>query len=149
MRLATDGSAGYVRLRSAAAYDLRGDAVTVELEAPPGPGVEAFLTLRYDGGSYLETSLLDGVLTNRAAAGGAAEGHEGAFALAAQRFWRIREEGGEVRFEASPDGRRWSETYRTGHLPPLDELSVELGLGAGVPAAAQEARFAAVNVAPP
>jgi len=68
----------------------------------------------------------------------------------ADAWWRLREDGGTVRFDTSPDGIAWAPRAQIPDPFPLDNLRVSLGAGAYFAIANPgQARFHCFNVPPP
>jgi hypothetical protein len=126
----TARSCGY---ESAAAFDLTGSQVVVEVGEVPAAGsaASAFLKLADDGNHHgVELAQVGGQLQcRRWLAGASTSLGQFAFDPVAQRFWRLAESGGLVRWQTSPDGGAWT-TRCSADTASVDVDDVEVTLGA-------------------
>jgi len=132
----------YCGVDSNATYDLRGHSVAVEVVAAPVlDNFEAYLDLFSSGGQQLllirdpsgvTVQVRNGgqLLTNRTVS----------VALSAQRYWRIRETGGTIYWETSPDGTTWTIRHSTATSIDVSALLVELAAGHYSPGPGQTVR---------
>jgi hypothetical protein len=150
LRITPEGA--YPALTTTARYNLTGSAVAVQLATPPNIGngsTEAALQLTVDADNSLELLWSAGNLVSRYKSFGVADD---TFAGTAGRSGlRIREAGGTVYWDASPDGVTW-DTLRTltGLDFPVDSVNVALRSGFyGAETAPGVAEFDYLNTAAP
>jgi hypothetical protein len=121
--------AGYV---SAAAYDLTGSEARIELVQAPrhAPGILTFLLLETNGpgtifgGSSLFIGVNNQALSIRGSGGVL---RELPYDEALHRWLRIRELGGTIYWETSPDGERWTAQFAAPQPFGVTQLYVKFG----------------------
>ena len=132
----SDGSgSAYCGYQSSSAFDLTGSELTAEITEMLAPGAPALvffkladdrnqhgLELSQEGGQLNCHFWVDGV---RSSAGQTPWDEQ------EQRFWRLAERDGEVRWQTSPDGADWT-TQCTKPTRELDVDDVEIAFGVGV-----------------
>jgi hypothetical protein len=126
------GDTGHCAFYTAASYDLRDDAVSVEIARMVETGldqVRGYLRAWIDSDNFLDIMQEDGTLYFRAWVAGAYVVEESvSWSLATHRHWRIRETAGRTYWETSADGVDWM--VRAEANTPLDVSAVQFGLGA-------------------
>lgn len=121
LRPPEDGSEGNVVLRSAASYDLRGDALAARFLEVLDPGVtdaSSSMSLVTPSGDYVALRLLDGELSLVTWIDDAYVTHALADHVAGMEHWRLRHAPPDLVAETSLDGDAWTEL---GSIP-LDDL---------------------------
>lgn len=139
--------------RSLTTYDLTGSAVRVEIPVHP------------TGPSYTNTYIQ---LTNTGAVGGTTNGTlfqfenttisvaqylngaystvtSGTYSATNHRWLRIRESGGSLIFDVSPDGVTWTQFHSYAAPFPINSLYVELGAGGPPTSSPSAAQFDNLN----
>lgn len=141
---ASDGYAGY---DSFYFYDLHGGGLEAEVAEVAGNGVSTILEVQNHAGNVAQLMVENGsafaALYNVPSPGQVAQRPW----TVAERYWRIREDGGDMVWELSTDRQTWSELHR--RPLPFDVAHVRGTISAGgSPATTTRARFAAINPSP-
>jgi hypothetical protein len=114
-------------------FDLRGSSVVIDAaDAPDGTNFYAYFQvgLSEDDTTRLEIERDGDRLDIEQLVGGVESGPANiAYDAAAHRWWRIREQAGDVFFETAPDGATWTirQTVEAGF--DLSMIQVEIGAG--------------------
>lgn len=148
-RLAMNVANSYAGI-GAKELDIRGKALWMEVVVGPPTMTGAHCYMSWDDGvmEYQRIAADAGdtvvIIDNTQVA-------TASLAFPATRWWRMRETGGEILFEVGPDGRAWTELYRTATPPWSATTNVNIGGGATVAVSpgGEMCRIAAVGVAPP
>jgi hypothetical protein len=114
-------SIGEALVMSSRCYDLAGSSLAVEaVEAAPGPETVTVVGLLPVGGpTLLQFFMQDGLLAGfNHQSGTPVEVFETAYSPVQHRWWRMREQGGSVFFETSPDGLAWGTPHGSTSTPP-------------------------------
>jgi hypothetical protein len=117
---------------TAQAYDLTATAVSVEVpQVASANNAYSFFRLQNGVNDGVEFLAINGQLELRFEQSGSLQTLTSlGYDAAAHRWWRIREAGGMVVWETSPDGSAW--TLAGQMTPILDLTAVEVVLGAGL-----------------
>ncbi len=125
------GSTTHCAFYTGSTYDLRNDAVQVEVVQMISTSmvdVRAYLRAWLDGDNYFDILQEDGTLSARTKVAGVWTTLASTpFSLTTHHFWRIREALGTVYWETSPDGIDW--TLQAEAADPFDLSGVQFGLG--------------------
>ena len=70
----------------------------------------------------------------------------GPYDPSADLWWRLRESGGTLFFETSPDGKQWNVRSQGPDPIPLDDVTIDIGAGTYNPVTPGEAHFRCYNV---
>ena len=135
-------------------YDLRGDAVAMDIPqvVADAPGTEVLLRAmrgNWSDGSITMAYAEGRLRFIRVENGDDVLNMDVAYDPVAHRHWRLREDGGVVHFETSPDGQAWTSRATTAAPTWAAFAAVEISAGrwdndtASVPVGA--ARIASVN----
>jgi hypothetical protein len=135
-------------------YDLRGDAVAMDIPqvVADAPGTEVLLRAmrgNWSDGSITMAYAEGRLWFIRVENGDDVLNMDVAYDPVAHRHWRLREDGGVVHFETSPDGQAWTSRATTAAPTWAAFAAVEISAGhwdndtASVPVGA--ARIASVN----
>lgn len=129
------------------AVDLEGDRLRVELPSAPSGTASAVVSLRAPNGDELAFVVDGGALLARQVVGGVATTPGTPYEPVAHRWLQIREAGGRVHWETSPDAITWVER-RSEALPAFARLAdIVLAVRGG--ASGGKARFARLNAGRP
>lgn len=123
---------------TSARYDLADDAVTVEVPVMVNTATttDAYLAVLVDGDNLLRTVEEAGTLYFQRYVGGTKTNLAFvAYEPALHRWWRIREQGGVVRFQTAPDGVAWTTRAEIATPFPVDAVTVQLAAGTWEPVA--------------
>ncbi len=120
-RARVSATSGYPAVASATRYDLSASSLSVEAVGVPDVGngtVEAALSATVDANNAVEFGWRNGSLALRIVSNGNRnfDVTTPTYDATAHRFWRLRESGGTVYWDASPDGRSWTN-LRSAALP--------------------------------
>lgn len=130
-------------------YDLRGDALSIEVKsiADPKAPVSTYLKLYYNDGNYAEITQEASMISfTKSVLGKWSSVGEKPYDATAHRFWRFREDSGLLSWETSADGVAWTLQASSSNVMDLSSVKVEFGIGAGEnQAASGEAHFDNVN----
>ena len=131
LALTFNSSSGpYCGADSQQTFDLRGRSVTVEVaQGPIDSGFEEYLLLFAGADQVAMVREETGLLMHFRSAAGVTASRTVANDVTAQRHWRVRESGGTVFWETSPDRVTW--TQRHSAASPIDLTSLRLELAAG------------------
>lgn len=139
----------YAGYQTTALRDLSAACMTVELAALPDPATEALTYVKIIAGvRELEIVAVAGFLSVRTQEGGVVTPitsipHD----AEAHRHWRIREAGGNIRWETSADGVTFVNLATTVESTSLASAMIAFGAGAYVPTAdAGDAQFESITV---
>lgn len=150
--LSFDGSAidcGYV---SSQRFDLAGDSLFVEVPSISTsiPTLYTYFRAEIDSENGYELVLTNDLLVPRVEVNGNLMGQAFPdYDPAAHRWWRIREDGGTVFWDASADGTSWTELAQAAVTVPVDGLVVVMGAGvATATPMSGEVRFDNLNLSP-
>ena len=124
---ATSGSGS--KVYSQINYDLTGSAVSVQFVQPPNVGngsIYSMLLLEIDGNNREYFSWANGSLFTSEVVGGTYSETSRAFDPVAHAWWRIRESGGTIYWDVSPDGVTWNNLRSKSPGIALTSLSVQL-----------------------
>ncbi|HMY20187.1 MAG TPA: hypothetical protein PKA58_27860 [Polyangium sp.] len=141
----------YCGYRTGAAYDLTSSTAAVEIAQMVNTAANVDMTMSLDcqGGSLRITQNLGKLTSGYTSQGSPFELGSKTYDDVNHHWWRIRETGGMVYWEVSPDGKTWAEEAKT--AKPFDVtacdlfLYVDTGNGVSMPG---EARFDNVNLTP-
>jgi hypothetical protein len=124
-------AAGDCGIVSAQAFDAAGAEATVEVASPGASGsAYSYLGLERDSDNKLGIDFSDGYLSCSTVIGGARRTlGETSYSAVDHRFWKLREAGGTLYCETSPDGIRWT-AFASGPMP-IDPRALDVVLGAG------------------
>jgi hypothetical protein len=118
------------RLTTSEGFDMREDAVTVQVVQHPSGGTPAncWLVAQPEPGrgyiiGYETGTLFMGRLQNEAYINISSRG----FVENEMAWWRLREAGGTTFFETAPDGVTWTERASTANLYDMSEIAVSIG----------------------
>ena len=144
-----DASSGYV---SSSAYDLRGSAVSIEVIDSPAIGSGGYMALgvgRPNAETFFQFELKSGEVNIYIAVDDNWTSlWNGPYDAVAGRFLRIREAGGTMYFETSPDNQTFAAILEHPVSFPVSEVLV-FALGGGyLPSAPLSLAFDNLNVAP-
>jgi hypothetical protein len=129
-----DGAASNVcGLVSGTDFDLVGDGVFVKVNATPNVAVDAYSYVMVkidDGAEYfeLEENLGDTVCAEYISGVRTERCH--VLYDAAQLYWRVREENGDIVWERGSDGVTWNQLGRQPEPYPFTDVQIEIGAGA-------------------
>jgi len=127
----SSGSTTHCAFYTGATYDLRDDAVRVEVVQMISTSmveVRAYLRIWLDSENYLDLLQEDGVVSARTKIAGVwTTLASDTWSLTTHHFWRIREAAGTVYWETSPDGAAW--TGQAEAPAPFDVSAIQIGLG--------------------
>jgi len=127
----------YVGLTSYRYYDLRGSRLFVRVPQMVSTATTAEAALRVSVSSYLyaEVHQKHGEIhyVTRSPSGVTSELASHSYSPAADLWWSIREDGGELVFETSADGASWTNAYSYGLPASFTAQSLRVGLLAHEP----------------
>jgi hypothetical protein len=114
-------------------YDLTGDSITVEVPSiSDEDDFWTWLSLGHSDGYYAEIEVYQGQIRSLYAI------NHNEFLMASvpydpavHRWWRMREQAGQMLWQTSPDGTIWSTAVQLPNPFPVTALDVELGVGCG------------------
>ena len=127
--LAAD-SVDYHGINSTQTHDVRGCAVWLRTVTLPNAGAtaDAFLQYVLDQDNYVGVVLVLGLIEFRVETDASeVVVFSDTFDPVEHRWWRLREDGGNVFFDTAPDGRTWTEHAGTPAPEYVDETTVGLG----------------------
>jgi len=125
-------------------YDFESSGLSVAVE--PGPSlasgtgqVSTIVKLIHDPGQFtnsssnyarMYTQRINGNLriVAEVSNGSSVANEEWAYDVTSQKYWRIREDSGEVVFDTSADNTVWTERFRTAYVWPSTHVVLQLGL---------------------
>ncbi len=126
-----DSYAGYLTTDP---YDLTEDAVTLEIKGVPNPAlIEAELAFEIayaTSSDYAGINVAGGSISAFYwASGTPTTVTQRSYSSSSDRYWRIRESGGRLYFETSPDGQTWNPLGDVANPWPM--TAVYIGIQAG------------------
>jgi len=148
-----EGSEEYASYQAAPGFDLGGSALTVEVPLVQDAASKASAGVFLEGreGQEIDMVYEEGSLHFTIESGGV-ESNVGSIAYSPvdHRWWRVREEGGALHWETSPNGKTFTERASLSPLPfPVHSLDVNLGGGTWTAQPAPGmARFDNLNLPP-
>jgi hypothetical protein len=146
LQITTDGTVGYAGKVSNAGFDLREGALGVTLAtAPTTATFHVSLNASFDSDNQLDLSVLAGNLTALVIVNQAGSPFTSTL-LPGEQFMRIRETGGMVIFEISPDKQSWRTLRQLADPFPVDDVVVGLNGGANSVGGVDAAAFANFDV---
>jgi hypothetical protein len=124
-------TAGWSGFTSKFRYDLRDTRFFLEVPVVPNPATSALgaMTVIFDGSSYVQLLARAGKIeATQTIAGTWSQRYFGNYDPLAHRWWQIREEGGTLYWEVSPDGQEFTAlaSEPTAALFPMDLVRLEL-----------------------
>ena len=136
LTMTRDGTSGYVAHSSSAGYDLREGSIIASIASAPATGSPSFanLLVKLDPMNLIAVQLYDTKVSVYQRIGGTGGSQD--FPLNGARYMRIRESGGMVGFDASPDRLAWTELQRVPAPFRLDDVLVLLESGSEIAGAA-------------
>jgi hypothetical protein len=143
---------GYGNVTSQNSYDLRGCAMWVEVVAiaDPSQNGETYFSATVDNDNKASFAIWeDGLYFTLDVGAVTTDTAHVTYSPTQHRWWRLREAGGTISWETSPDGHSWNNRLQA--VSPAFMDHVKLRLSAGVKAAATspgEAQFDNVNLEP-
>jgi hypothetical protein len=133
IRLPNAAGASYSGFSSVSRYDLTDSEFSIELvrAARQADGIETYMDLVLDGNNQLHLGVENGILYSiEQIAGTNAVRRKVPYDPAAHRWLRIREQGGTIFWEASPDAEHWTVLAERGAPFAVTALELEFGAGA-------------------
>lgn len=131
-QLNINATPAYPLLNSAVNYDLTGSSAYVQLVQRPNIGTgstNAILMAQVSSGNFAEFILEGATLYFREQVATVNSDGSVTFDPVAHAWWRLRESGGSIFWDTSPDGATW--TNRRSKADGLSYASVQLQLSAG------------------
>jgi hypothetical protein len=118
---------------SAAGYDLTGSEIFTSLDAMPAANGQIYTDLRAAtaNGDNVEMTVVGNMLTAAQNIGASYNALSATpYSPTSHKFWRLRESGGTLYWEAGPDGISWPTRMHSGPSP-ISLVGVDISIGAG------------------